>query len=132
MTAVAPMRLAAFVINGAPRTKKNHGRRVWARKLKRTVSVPSEAFEVWEEKALWQLRQLWRGKPIARPVFVAAIFYRQAKTGDAVGYYQGLADILQKAGVVVDDKFIVHWDGSRMRKDAARPRVEIVIYEELP
>lgn len=124
--------IARFVIFGAPRTKKNHGRRVWARKQKRIVSVPSEAFEVWEQKALWQLRQMFGARPpeYREPIRVAARFYREARTGDLVGYMQGLADTLQKAKVIVDDKFIVNWDGTRLDKDAARPRVEVEIYME--
>ena len=66
-------------------------------------------------------------QPIARPVNCAALFYRDALRGDAVGFYQGLADVLEKAGIVENDKFIVSWDGSRLRKDAARPRVELVL-----
>ena len=38
-------RSVVIVIYGAPRTKKNHGRRVYARRQKRTVHVPSEAYE---------------------------------------------------------------------------------------
>jgi glycine/D-amino acid oxidase-like deaminating enzyme len=63
--------------------------------------------------------------PIAYPVNCRAIFYRDANRGDAVGYYQGLADVLEKAGVVINDVCITTWDGSRLRKDAANPRVEV-------
>jgi Holliday junction resolvase RusA-like endonuclease len=120
--------LYAAIVVGAPRTKKNHGKVV--KRGKRRFHVPSEAYTTWCAKATLQMRLARRGAPpIDRPVNVAARFYRDAVAGDAVGYYQGLADALQAAGVVVDDKHIVTWDGSRLHKDAARPRVEIEITE---
>ena len=57
----------------------------------------------------------------------AALFYRQKRIGDANGYYQGLADALEAAGVLADDKWIVQWDGSRLRKDKDRPRIEVTL-----
>jgi hypothetical protein len=65
--------------------------------------------------------------PIAEPVNCAALFYRDADRGDAVGFYQGLADLLEKGGVVSNDKWIVTWDGARLCKDASRPRVELTL-----
>ncbi len=38
---------------------------------------------------------------------------------------EGLADILEAAGIVEDDKWIVSWDGSRLEVDHKRPRVEV-------
>jgi len=75
------------------------------------------------------LRLLAQGAPLARPVNVGAIFYRQTACGDAVGYYQALADWLEGAGVVENDRWITSWDGSRMRKDSANPRVDVEISE---
>lgn len=95
--------------------------------------VPSEYYRAWHKQAKPQLL-VWRAQmrvaqipTIDIPVNVAAIFYRDAETGDAVGYYQGLADALQTAEILVDDKLIVQWDGSRMMKDARNPRIEVKI-----
>jgi hypothetical protein len=63
------------------------------------------------------------------PYNCAAIFYRDANRGDAVGYYQGLADVLEKAQVITNDKFITQWDGSRLLVDRENPRVELVLTE---
>ena len=63
--------------------------------------------------------------PIDTPHNIAAVFYRDANRGDAVGYYQGLADLLEKFGIVSNDKWLVSWDGSRLRKDKLNPRVEV-------
>ena len=119
--------MITLVIPGSPRTKKNSGRIVHAGGLR---LLPSKAWEQWANQVspmlrAWALRN--RLQPIAYPVNCAAIFYRDADRGDAVGFYQGLADVLEKAGIVENDKFIVSWDGSRLRKDAARPRVELAL-----
>jgi len=114
-----------LVIYGPPRTKKNHGRRVWAPKQQRAVHVPSEAYEAWCAVALMQIPKSLRLPD--QPYNCRALIYRTRSAGDAVGYYQAIADMLQAAGVVSDDKWIVSWDGSRLRKDARNPRVELVI-----
>lgn len=115
-----------LVIYGAPRTKKNHGQRKMVGKFMK--QLPSEAWMEWRDLVLPQLVRQFDGyHPISEPVNVRALFYRDALRGDAVGYYQGLADVLEEAGVVTDDKWIVTWDGSRLRKDPARPRVELEI-----
>lgn len=122
--------VVTLTILGAPRTKKNSLRRKWSWKQKRTMSVPSEAYEKWEDAALPQLRIARAGRaPITALVNVKATFYRDADRGDAVGYYQALADALEKAGVLENDRQIVSWDGSRLAKDAKSPRVEVVIEE---
>ena len=129
-----PLRLT---IVQTPRTKKTHNRTVdlgkrcpRCRRGVRTIVLPSESFEAFEAAVAPPLRH-WMAErglaPIAHPVNVAAIFYREALRGDAVGFYQALADVLQAAGVVVDDKWIVSWDGSRLDTDSARPRIELVI-----
>ena len=119
-----------FTLCGAPRTKKNHGK-IW-RVGTRTVIKPAEAWLAWRDEMLsvWGVNGL--RVEIAFPVNVRALFYRDAQRGDAVGYYQGLADVLEALGVVVDDKWIVSWDGSRLRKDAINPRVEVEVTRANP
>jgi len=121
--------MVTLTIEGAPRTKKNSLRRL--KRGKRVYTVGSEAHATWAEKAMWQLRQQWREVPIAADVSVRALVYREKLTGDLVGYLQAIADVLEHARVLNNDKQIVSWDGSRPLKDAARPRVEIQI-EVLP
>lgn len=117
----------ALVLRGAPRTKKNHGKIVHRRVkgVQRKFHVPSDAYQVWCAAVVLQLAQV---KPLPdRAYNCRAIFYRDAHRGDAVGYYQGLADALEAAGVVSDDKLLVAWDGSRLRVDPTNPRVEVAI-----
>lgn len=47
---------------------------------------------------------------------------------DLVGLLQATSDILTKAKIIDDDKWIVHYDGSRIvGVDKTEPRVEIEI-----
>jgi len=127
-----------LVVTRAPRTKKNSNRmakvtRTMKGKLWRRV-LPSKAWETWaataevrflgaDPRGVLALGRSW----INWPVNCEATFYRDAKRGDAVGYYQGLADLLQKRRVIANDVLIESWDGSRLLKDAKNPRVEIVL-----
>ena len=120
--------IVRLTLPGIPRTKKNSGRIV--PQGKRHIILPSKAWEDWAAALVPGIRR-WAAAnklaPIDFPVNCAAIFYRDALRGDAVGFYQALADLLEKAGIVENDRFIVAWDGSRLCKDAARPRVELTL-----
>ena len=132
-----------FVLPVTPRTKKNSRRHIKRRSKSTgktiTVPLPSEYYETMEAGIISFARSLagyvfYQPRPyllaglrLAQPLNCAAIFYRDALRGDAVGYYQGLADALESAGVLSDDKWIVQWDGSRLAKDAKRPRIEVTL-----
>jgi Holliday junction resolvase RusA-like endonuclease len=116
-----------LVIVGAPRTKKNSGRIFRNKATGAPMFMPSEAGKRWEASAAYQLMNQWRREPIAGPVHVSATFYRERAVGDLVNFMQALADALQVAKVVTDDKWIVSWDGTRLAKDPQRPRVEVEI-----
>lgn len=123
-----PINELRLTIAGIPRTKKNSQRVV--PRGGRHIPLPSKAWADWAADAVPKI-EAWAQRvklaPLAYPLNCAAVFYRDALRGDAVGFYQGLADLLEKAGIVEDDKWIVSWDGSRLRKDASRPRVELVL-----
>lgn len=115
-----------FVLPGPPRTKKNSGRIKNVGRHK--VIAPSLAWLAWRDDC----RLYAAGRPelqllLSAPVNCRALFYRDADRGDASGYYNGLGDVLEELGVVLNDKYLVSWDGSRMRKDAENPRTEIVL-----
>lgn len=120
-----------FVLPVTPRTKKNS--RVHAKVRGRTVPLPSDAYREMEAGIVAWARArsiagiLLADAQLSQPLNCAAIFYRDANRGDAVGYYQALADALESAGVLSDDKWIVQWDGSRLAKDAKRPRIEVTL-----
>ena len=121
----------SFTIPGAPRTKKNHGRRI--KRGNMIYHVQSVAHEEWNAAM-----QLWLAKvrtgcpfglPLGTPVHVSALFYRHADVGDLNGYQQALGDALEQGRIIANDKLIHSWDGTRLLKDAARPRIEVQITE---
>lgn len=133
-----------FVLPVVPRTKKNSRRHTKKRSKSSgkmiTVPLPSEQYEKMEAGVVEWARSYFLPpaigprKPVlfgelllAQPLNCAAIFYREKNIGDANGYYQGLADALEAAGIVANDKWIVQWDGSRLAKDAKRPRIEVTL-----
>lgn len=93
-----------FTVTGSPRTKKTSNRIVRFGKDKEFIKVlPSESYEAWFAAAMTQalaicaqLRLEGHVLPISAPVNCRALFYRDQLTGDAVGYYNALADWLQE------------------------------------
>lgn len=67
--------------------------------------------------------------PLTCNLNLAAVFYRDRNVGDLVNYLEAVCDALETAGVVLNDKQIAGLDGCRLDKDAARPRVEMVLTE---
>jgi hypothetical protein len=142
---VGPMTLSLFapsfkevrlVLEGPPRTKKTSnrtfdvGRRCPACKRGQWTSVhPSEAWCNWRDLVVPRIKAAlpFGWTPIDVRVNCAALFYQDVDRADSHGLYQGLADVLQEAGVVVDDKLIRRWWGSDLFKDSARPRVELAL-----
>jgi Holliday junction resolvase RusA-like endonuclease len=116
-----------LVVYGPPRTKKNSSRIV--RAGRRRYLLPSKPHQRWFSGALPQIKAQWKRAPLTTSVSVRALFYRDRASGDLCNYMQALADALERAGVVKDDRLIASWDGSRLRKDAAHPRIELAIEE---
>jgi hypothetical protein len=77
--------------------------------------------------------------PLSGPINAKAVFYRDADRGDLTGFLAALGDVIQAPrikdgktlrkgmGIIVDDAQIVSWDGSRLAKDPARPRIEVTV-----
>lgn len=117
-----------IVIQGQPRTKKNSSRIALTPDNKR-VLLPSKAYKTYEKVALIQLARV---QAIHGPVSVLCRYYLQnrAHWPDLVGLLQATSDILQAAGVIDDDKYIVNYDGSMIAGlDKDNPRVEIIIHQ---
>ena len=119
---------------GAPRTKKNSLRRrnvTGDDGVTRLKTIPSAAFLRWQDIVTPQLRRAaGHLAPITSEVWVRALIYRDAAYhGDLNGYQQAIGDVLQRAGVIVNDELIQSWDGTRRRLDRDLPRVEIEILQ---
>lgn len=117
-----------LVIMGQPRTKKN-GSRIALTPDNKRVLLPSKAYEQYERVALVQLARV---QAVHGPISVMCRYFLQnrAHWPDLVGLLQATSDILQAAGVIDDDKYIVNYDGSMIAGlDKDNPRVEIIIHQ---
>jgi Holliday junction resolvase RusA-like endonuclease len=116
-----------FVIEGPPKTKKNSMRIFRNKKTGAPFITQSAQQKVWARDAVQQLCTQWKQTPIEHDVNMRAVIYRERATGDLLNYLAAVSDALEAAGVIVNDKQVVSVDGSRMDKDAKRPRVEVEI-----
>lgn len=129
-----------LTIYGRPTTKKTKNQ--VAIVAGRPRVFPSKKWREWVDGARVEVHSKLPSFPIKEEVNCRATFYRWRNAGDAVGYYQALADFLETclacrrrtcscndAGVriLADDKWIVSWDGSRLRKDNDDPRIEVTL-----
>lgn len=130
-----------LVIYGAPRTKKTSQQIAVNKATGATFIVQNKLLQQWTKSARLQLASQWGARPALRgDVEVTALIYRDRAVGDMLNYAQAIADVLQAHrkrikgrmvtlwhGVIDDDRQVVSWDGSRMFKDAERPRVELTV-----
>lgn len=134
--------IPGFVIRGAVRSKKTSQKIITIPKKGAhrchcghlpgfPKIIPSDAHAAWHASAITQCYEVKRllgvRLPIEGPVSIEAIFYQDSHRSDCTGLYESLADLLQDAQIISNDKIIEDWDGSRRLKDAANPRVEIFI-----
>lgn len=122
------MSVIDITLKGRPATKKNSGR-IISRNGK-PIIIPSETYINYEESCLWQLT----GKKfyISGIVVVECKYYLPNKRSwpDLIGLLQATSDILTKAGVIDDDKWICSYGESCIAGiDKENPRAEIRIMD---
>jgi hypothetical protein len=129
-------------IMGAPRTKKNSAQIARTRDGRMFI-VQSEPLKKWTADARVQLQAAWGRRPaLEHGVNLCATFYRDKDIGDLGNYLAALCDVLQRQrkyikaartwavewpGIVADDRLILGFDGSRLKVDRDRPRVELTL-----
>lgn len=116
-------------IHGKPYTKKNSQRIIFNRKTKRHQIVQSNQFLNYEKTALMQLATV--KKFFEKEDLQVTCFYHMPddrSRPDLINLLQATSDILEKSGIIDNDKNIVSYDGSRIAEnDKKNPRVEIFI-----
>lgn len=80
------------------------------------------------DAAVLLARAAWKGPPIKRPVVVRARYFRMRLDADPTNLDSALADVLEAAGVVENDRLLCVWADAPI-KDARRPRVEFWFVE---
>jgi Holliday junction resolvase RusA-like endonuclease len=118
---------ARLVIPGQPATKKNS--QVARCVNGKPVVLQSKAYRTYEKMALQALLACPR-VGFAGPVVVTVHYWlKDKRRPDLNNLMAATADILERAGVIVDDREIVSWDGSRIMGTSTNPRAEITIRE---
>lgn len=123
------LREIGLTLHGRPYTKKNSQRIAVNMRTGARFVKPSENFEAYEKSCLVQI-PLCMKLYIEEPVNVRCVYWMPTRHKvDLVNLLEATDDILVKAGVLKDDnsQIIVGHDGSRVRYDKERPRVDISI-----
>ena len=120
-----------ITIPGRPTTKKNSQQILRNKRTGKPFVVQSEAYQNYETACLWHLKT-YRGPKFTGPVRVTCRYWMPNRRSwpDLPGLYQATADILEKAGIIANDRNIISMDGSEIvGVDRENPRVEIEIEE---
>ena len=150
-----PLDVPGFVIRGPVRSKKNSPRVYGTGPVCRHCGkrggfpkvLPSLAYEQWEADAIRQCMTI-KPKliaagvelPIVHPIGIEALFYLAPTAAgkmrldcpDLSNLMEALADMLQEAGIIENDRSIEDWDGSRRLLGEPRVEIYITILEEIP
>lgn len=122
--------LMQFTIPGRPVTKKN-SQRILRTASGRPFIAPSKAFMDYQAAAGWYIPS--KGKKIDTPVNLQCVYYMPTRHRvDLCNLLEATCDILVHHGLLTDDHsgIVVSHDGSRVRYDKDKPRVEVTITEK--
>ena len=127
-----PARSLKLTIHARPASKKN-SRRVFVHKYThRVMNLPSQAYDNFRALAMVQLKPHTYShsfKPFANAIKVDYVFYRKGKLKqDISNAMASIEDVLQDAGIIVDDELIQ--EGSFKRYSGCTDwKTEITIQE---
>ena len=129
--------LAAIRLSGRPVSKKNSKRIV--KMGGRPVPLPSKAYVAWESvahveaMAQWREAKCWTAVGAEdEPVWLMITAYWCGQRPDLSNVLCGPEDVLQTAGVLTDDKWVLHHDGSRLYQVATKKEQHSVVRVFVP
>ena len=115
------MKIVRLTVNGALKSKANS-----RRMIRPGLVIKSKGALEFEETAILQLNQQYKGEPITSNVYLICDIYYPTKRNDLSP--ELFFDCLQKAGVLENDRQI--WSYSAFKHiDKENPRVECTVYE---
>lgn len=115
-----------FTVPLNPVTKKNHSRIVIAHG--HPIIMPSKQYKEYEKACEPYMPKL--DKPIAYPVNVQAVFYKETRrASDVVNHLQAILDIMVKYKVIADDNrnVVFTLNNSKVLYDKTAPRTEVTL-----
>jgi Holliday junction resolvase RusA-like endonuclease len=117
-----------IVLPGQPATKKNHSI-ICSLPNGRSILVPSKPYREFEKSCLNYLKA-YTGPRFTGPIEMITLYYLKKGRAqpDLTNLMAATHDILEKAGVIDNDRNIVSVDGSRiMGISLKEPRTEVII-----
>jgi len=107
-----------LIIKGHPVVLKNNKEIAFNRKTGARFIKSSKRVDAYKPFALLQLKEQFHHSPITIPISAQMIFYGVWKSGagnipDMSNLYQMPEDLLEEAGIILNDNLIEHHDGSR-------------------
>lgn len=124
------MKQIHITLPGRPATKKNSMTVVNAGG--RRIPIQGKAFKEYEKACLVYLKTYKGDRFTGEPIHMCARYYMPNRRSwpDLVGLLQATCDILEKAGIINNDRDIVSFDGSMIAGvDEVNPRTEITLTE---
>ncbi len=122
---VASAKEATIILPGRPATKKNS----MILNSEQLVPLPSRAFQRYEKQCLKALL-VYRKICFTGNVHLCIHYWLPDRRWwpDLAGLIEATQDILEKAGIIENDRYVVSLDGTRiMGLDKGNPRAEILI-----
>ena len=123
--------IANLILPGRPITKKNH-QRIIRKGSGRPSLISSKQYLSYEEACLWELKSYEGPRFKNKKLKVKCLYWmpNYRSWPDLIGLMQSTWDILEKAGIIDNDRNIVSPDGSRIvGVDKENPRAEVYICE---
>lgn len=110
------------------RSKKNSKRVFIHPHTKRQIVIPSAGYEKFRMEAQkWVAVSIEKQKfPINEPCHVCAVIYYKGNRPDLSGALESIGDCFE-GQLWENDKIILSWDGSRLWKCNAFPRIELTV-----
>jgi Holliday junction resolvase RusA-like endonuclease len=121
--------LVTLTIPGRPRVLKN-GKRIFGRG-RRKIVLPSAKYAEWERIAMAAVKRANSIALLDCPLTVHYRFYFANRSGEAdvSNLCEGPGDVMQKAGVIANDKLIMRIVAEKFFGGTPRTEVEIFKYE---
>ncbi len=117
-----------IILPGRPITKKNSQQIIRNQKTRRPTVIQSKQYRAYEEACLWHLKKY--KQRYSGPVQVTARYWMPNRRSwpDLMGLLQATCDILERAGIIENDRNVVSLDGSEIvGVDRENPRAEVEV-----
>jgi len=119
-------------IPGRVGIKKNRTQRHYSFRLKRTITMPSDKYLSWARMAMpYVVQSRNHADTISDPLEAHYRFYfkNRANEADVSNCIEGFADLMQKAGVIKDDRLIMRLTAEKFFGEEPRAEVELFPFQ---